>query len=241
MQASLRLAPLSEDEVRFAVAETRRWSGGKQLVFYEIDLLESISTEAKTAVLGGDWEALPQRRARVVAGDPRANLVLVGDVAASKGGGAPNLDTRTGVQPPMASEEYTLVQETVVNYPPFRKACEGRGIAPEHVRIDAWCAGWYTADDNPDRRLAVPIMYLQEKPVPRAARRSNRRTPSHSLLRQRVTACCDRGPSLRPDRRTICTRGRSRAFGSSSTSRRRPPPSSRSSTRRACRCRRPTR
>ena len=58
MQASLRLAPLSEDEVRFAVAETRRWSGGKQLVFYEVDLLESISTEAKTAVLGGDWEAL---------------------------------------------------------------------------------------------------------------------------------------------------------------------------------------
>jgi hypothetical protein len=39
-----RLAPLSAAEVAFAVAQTRRWAAGRQLVFYEIDLHEAAST-----------------------------------------------------------------------------------------------------------------------------------------------------------------------------------------------------
>ena len=66
-----RLAPLSAAEIAFAVAQTRRWAAGRQLVFYEIDLHEAASTEAKEAALRGEWEALPRRRARVVAGRRR--------------------------------------------------------------------------------------------------------------------------------------------------------------------------
>ena len=89
-----RLAPLSAAEVAFAVAQTRRWAAGRkasetpQLVFYEIDLHECASTEAKEAALRGDWEALPPRRARVVAGEPAARRVLVGDVVVVMGGQA---------------------------------------------------------------------------------------------------------------------------------------------------------
>ena len=57
-----RLAPLSAAEIAFAVAQTRRWAAGRQLVFYEIDLHEAASTEAKEAALRGEWEALPLRR-----------------------------------------------------------------------------------------------------------------------------------------------------------------------------------
>ena len=39
-----RLAPLSAAEIAFAVAQTRRWAAGRQLVFYEIDLYEGAST-----------------------------------------------------------------------------------------------------------------------------------------------------------------------------------------------------
>ena len=149
-----RLAPLSAAEIAFAVAQTRRWAAGRQLVFYEIDLHEAASTEAKEAALRGEWEALPLRRARVVAGEPAARLVLVGDVAVGPiDSEPPRLAERARTQPAFAAEEYAAAERLVVAYPPFRAACAARGIRPEHVRVDPWCAGWYSADDDPARRL----------------------------------------------------------------------------------------
>ena len=167
-----RLAPLSAAEIAFAVAQTRRWAAGRkasappQLVFYEIDLHECASTEAKEAALRGDWEALPPRRARVVAGEPAARRVLVGDVAVGPTDGeAPHLAERARTQPCFAAEEYAAAERLVVAYPPFRAACAARGIAPEHVRVDPWCAGWYSADDDPARRLSVPMLFVQARVV----------------------------------------------------------------------------
>ena len=101
------------------------------------------STEAKEAALRGDWAALPARRARVVAGEPAARLVLVGDVAVGPSdGGAPCLAERMRTQPCFAVEEYAAAERAVLAHPPFRAACAARGIAPEHVRVDPWCAGW---------------------------------------------------------------------------------------------------
>ena len=193
-----RLAPLSAAEIAFAVAQTRRWAAGRQLVFYEIDLHEAASTEAKEAALRGEWEALPRRRARVVAGEPAARLVLVGDVAVGPTDSEPprlaeRARTQAGLvvlgltltltltltlihtssstltltrctQPAFAAEEYAAAERLVVEYPPFRAACAARGIRPEHVRVDPWCAGWYSADDDPARRLGVPMLFVQERP-----------------------------------------------------------------------------
>jgi Cu2+-containing amine oxidase len=167
-----RLAPLSAAEIGFAVAQTRCWAAGErpgsappQLVFYEIDLHECASTEAKEAALCGNWEALPPRRARVVAGEPAARRVLVGDVAVGPSdGGAPCLAERVRTQPCFAAEEYAAAERLVVEHPPFRAACAARGIAPEHVRVDPWCAGWYSAEDDPARRLSVPMLFVQERP-----------------------------------------------------------------------------
>ena len=166
------MAPLSAAEIAFAVAQTRRWAAGRkasappQLVFYEIDLHECASTEAKEAALRGDWEALPPRRARVVAGEPAARRVLVGDVAVGPTDGeAPHLAERARTQPCFAAEEYAAAERLVVAYPPFRAACAARGIAPEHVRVDPWCAGWYSADDDPARRLSVPMLFVQARVV----------------------------------------------------------------------------
>jgi len=65
-------------------------------------------------------------------------------------------------QPAFAAEEYAAAERLVVAYPPFRAACAARGIRPEHVRVDPWCAGWYSADDDPARRLGVPMLFVQE-------------------------------------------------------------------------------
>ena len=159
------MAPLSAAEIAFAVAQTRRWAAGRQLVFYEIDLHEAASTEAKEAALRGEWEALPRRRARVVAGEPAARPVLVGDVAVGPSDSEPpRLAERARTQPAFAAEEYAAAERLVVAYPPFRAACAARGIRPEHVRVDPWCAGWYSADDDPARRLGVPMLFVQERP-----------------------------------------------------------------------------
>ena len=163
MADASRLSPLSEAEITFAVAQVRAWLSSSSLVFFELDLLESITSAAKDQVLRGRWEALPPRRAQVVAADPPSRRVLVGDVAVSPGGAAPNLEARSRVQPCMTADEYTLVERLVVTHPPFIAACAARGIAPEHVRVDAWCAGWYSADDDPERRLAVPMLFVQER------------------------------------------------------------------------------
>ena len=165
MVDATRLLPLSEAEITFAVAETRAsWATSPDsLVFFELDLLESITSAAKDQVLRGRWEALPARRARVVAAHPPTRTVLVGDVAVAPGGEAPNLEARSRVQPCMTAEEYTLVERLVVTHPPFIAACAARGVAPEHVRVDAWCAGWYSVDDDPQRRLAVPMLFVQER------------------------------------------------------------------------------
>ena len=123
------------------------------------------STQAKEAALRGDWAALPARRARVVAGEPAARLVLVGDVAVGPSdGGSPCLAERMRTQPCFAVEEYAAAERAVLAHPPFRAACAARGIAPEHVRVDPWCAGWYSADDDPARRLSVPMLFVQERP-----------------------------------------------------------------------------
>ena len=123
----------------------------------------STGTEAKEAALRGEWEALPRRRARVVAGEPAARLVLVGDVAVGPtDSDPPRLAERARTQPAFAAEEYAAAERLVVTYPPFRAACAARGIKPEHVRVDPWCAGWYSADDDPARRLGVPMLFVQE-------------------------------------------------------------------------------
>lgn len=166
-----RLAPLSEAEITFAVAQTRLWAAERrqgsalpELVFYEIDLHECATTETKELALRGRWDALPRRRARVVAGEPAARAVLVGDVAVDPSdSGAPCLSERLRTQPCWAAEEYAAAERLVVAHPPFRAACAARGIAPEHVRVDPWCAGWYTEDDDPSRRLGVPMLFVQER------------------------------------------------------------------------------
>ena len=106
----MRLAPLSASEIEYAVAAVRGWSTAARLVFFEVDLLESITSEAKAAVLRGDWEALPPRRARVVAADPEKKLVIVGDVAVAPGGALIDIRRRF-VSKASSSTALTLLKE----------------------------------------------------------------------------------------------------------------------------------
>ena len=136
--------------------------GRHQAPLFEIDCTRRPARRQGAALLHGDWSA--RAACRVVCADPARQRVYVGDVAVAAGGAPPNLHHVPRVQPPMVCEEYELVEATVMAHAPFRAACAARGIDPAHVRVDAWCAGWYSADDDAKRRLAIPMLYVQEVP-----------------------------------------------------------------------------
>ena len=156
------LASLTADEVNHATKRTLQALSPASLTFYEVSLFEDYSTEAKAAFLAGNYSAIPPRRAQLVISEPARRRVLVAIAPV-----APSGDQRVqlrevhDVQPPLTSDEYTLCEKLIVEHPPFCDACLARGIHPSCVRVDTWCVGWFSEDDNPSRRLAEPILYVQ--------------------------------------------------------------------------------
>ena len=58
------------------------------------------------------------------------------------------------VQPAIMEEEYDLVERVVRAHAGFQAACARRGIDPELVCMDPWCAGYFGPEDGPARRLS---------------------------------------------------------------------------------------
>ncbi|CAL0320014.1 unnamed protein product [Lupinus luteus] len=66
------------------------------------------------------------------------------------------------VQPPMDAVEYAECEAAVKSYPPFIEAMKKRGIENmDLVMVDPWCAGYFSEADNPNRRLAKPIIFCK--------------------------------------------------------------------------------
>ena len=164
------LSPLTSEEIDVAVSTFtrtfRELHGEDELVFFDVALLEHASSRDKEAALQrDDWSGLLPRRAAIVAGNPSARLVLVGQAPTTILIGAPaTMRVEPLVQPPWAAEEYALAEKLVLEHPPFRAACVARGVDPDHVRVDPWCVGWHDRNDDPTRRLGTPMLYIQERP-----------------------------------------------------------------------------
>ena len=47
------------------------------------------------------------------------------------------------VQPALTEYEYELVETIMRGYAPFVAACEQRGLNPDMVCMDPWCAGYF--------------------------------------------------------------------------------------------------
>ncbi|KAL1529845.1 hypothetical protein AB1Y20_000776 [Prymnesium parvum] len=172
MAALHALSPLTPPELAEAVAAFCRAYRARgapgELVFFDVSLLERASSADKRAALeNGEWQPLLPRRAAVIAGDPAARLVLVGDAPTQPPSASPapaSLRVEPLVQPPWPAEEYAIAEKLVLEYPPLREACIARGIDPAHVRVDPWCVGWHGKEDDPTRRLGTPMLFVQEKP-----------------------------------------------------------------------------
>ena len=128
------LAALTAAEIEFATGAFTAAARASSLVFYEVSLHEPFTTSQKAAAMSARSEAalsaaLPARRAKIVACEPSQRRVLEGDApldAASSRTVFVRELSRT--QPPMTAEEYALCERLVIEYAPFRSACEARGL-----------------------------------------------------------------------------------------------------------------
>lgn len=157
------LASLSADEISHATAALARAMAPAEVTFYEASLHEDFSSEQKEAFFSDGDAALPPRRAHIVASIPARRHVFVAHAPVSADAADQRVIVRVvdNVQAPITGNEYTLTEKLVIEHEPFRAACRARLIDPSDVRVDTWCVGWFSEADNPSRRLAEPILYVQ--------------------------------------------------------------------------------
>ncbi|RLM78942.1 copper methylamine oxidase-like [Panicum miliaceum] len=115
---------------------------------------------------------LPSRRARLVVYNNQTNetsiwVVELSEVHAATRGGhhrgkVISSEVVPDVQPAMDAMEYAECEATVKNYPPFIEAMKKRGIDDmDLVMVDAWCAGYYSDADAPNRRIGKPLIFCR--------------------------------------------------------------------------------
>ncbi|KAF7089798.1 hypothetical protein CFC21_092678 [Triticum aestivum] len=115
---------------------------------------------------------LPPRRARLVVYNKQTNetsiwVVELSEVHAATRGGhhrgkVISSEVVPDVQPAMDAMEYAECEATVKDFPPFIEAMKKRGIDDmELVMVDAWCAGYYSDADAPNRRLGKPLIFCR--------------------------------------------------------------------------------
>jgi primary-amine oxidase len=70
-----------------------------------------------------------------------------------------------GVQAPIPFEEAIECEEAVKAYVPFQEAMRKRGISDiSLVWVDSWPAGHYSDEDDADRRLSRPLVFVRLNP-----------------------------------------------------------------------------
>ncbi|TVU29445.1 hypothetical protein EJB05_21010 [Eragrostis curvula] len=115
---------------------------------------------------------LPPRRARLVVYNKQTNetsiwVVEFSEVHAATRGGQHrgkviSSEVVPDVQPAMDAMEYAECEATVKSYPPFIEAMKKRGIDDmDLVMVDAWCAGYYSDADAPNRRIGKPLIFCR--------------------------------------------------------------------------------
>ncbi|CAH9120247.1 unnamed protein product [Cuscuta epithymum] len=115
---------------------------------------------------------LPPRQARLVVYNKKSNetsiwIVELSEVHAVTRGGhhrgkVVSSKVLLDVQPSMDAAEYAECESVIKDFPPFQEAMKKRGIVDmDLVMVDAWCVGYHSDADAPNRRLAKPLIFCR--------------------------------------------------------------------------------
>lgn len=152
------LHPLSAEEIEAATAACERLFGGA-VAFSSVSLVEPPRGDVDAFEAGAGPR--PPRRLLVSLLErrpARAHEVVV------EAGAVVSRRHVPGVQPSFAHGEYELCEEAVRGDERLRGWCAERGVDVADVLVEAWASGWFGPEDDPDRRLVRPLLYLRSSP-----------------------------------------------------------------------------
>ena len=112
------LATLTAAEIEFATIAFAAAVAPAALTFYDVSLHEPFTSEQKEAALKGSHDALPPRRARIVAAEPKRGRVLEGEAPVDDAASSSPLvvvKELPETQPTITSSEYELVERLVLD------------------------------------------------------------------------------------------------------------------------------
>ncbi len=151
------LEPLTAAEVEAAsriAREARGLDGSTRFVYV------SLKEPPKAAVLAGAEAA---READLLLWDQGRRVAVEATVSLSQGKLTAWRD-RPGVQPPITSEEFVIVEQIVKDDPRWQEAMHKRGVTDlEHVMLDAWSLGYDGPEDDPSQgRFVRPLTWVRD-------------------------------------------------------------------------------
>jgi len=156
------LEPLTVEEVKAAAALVRadgRWN--QQSLFVRISLNEP----PKEAVLGYKYGQPIDRQAFVILRDraARATVEVVVSITQQK---VLSWDVVPGAQPSITFDEFLASDQAIRNDPRWQEAMRRRGVTDFSLAmVDAWSAGYYGPEDDPDRRRIIrPLTFVRAAP-----------------------------------------------------------------------------
>lgn len=59
-------------------------------------------------------------------------------------------------------DDYELVESLCKSDQQLKQAVENRGFTLDQISVDPWCAGYFSPEDAPERRLCKPMLFLKE-------------------------------------------------------------------------------
>ncbi len=156
------LDPLSEDEVRAAMATLR---GAHELSERTRIVSVALAEPAKAVVKAHSPGADVPRAARIVCYDRDRRMTMAAevDIVASV---VTAFDEVPGVQPHLMLEEIEIVETTLKADPGYQEAMARRGITDlDSVQIDPWPAGNFGIEPNQQgRRFCRAVSYVRDRP-----------------------------------------------------------------------------
>ena len=152
------LSPLSEDEIRRAVALVRATNRlGRRTRFISIGLREP----PKPTVLQFRPGMAIEREAIVCILDHDSGMTSEAVVGLTAGK-VQSWTNLPGVQPSITPEEFVECEAAVKRSPAFREALRKRGIADaDLVMVDPWSVGWYGEAQEKGRRVTRGFCWLR--------------------------------------------------------------------------------
>ncbi|KAJ8476383.1 hypothetical protein OPV22_020110 [Ensete ventricosum] len=164
-QTSHPLDPLSAAEILVAVATVRAAGATPEvrdgMRFIEVVLLEP----EKNVVALADAYFFPPFQPSLLPRTKGGPVILEVHAATRGGhhrGKVISSEVVLVVQPSMDAMEYAECEAAVKSHPPFIEAMRKRGVEDmDLVMVDAWCVGYYSDADGPNRRLAKPLIFCR--------------------------------------------------------------------------------